>query len=265
MLTCNVPTNPKFFRTSYVCLVAHDISKRNCFGRKKVIRTTGEYGQDGAGSVEGDKRLQEALATVMQIEVTKAKAKEELNTAVEGERGRLIEAAEQAKEEIDRIASTSDQRSESAFNAALENVNQNFEEYFKELQNSRRQMEEDEADFEEFQKQMVEDRSKGQFFKQLYQQDLPVKKDDPKRAASRKERQQLRKKLYRQTYDTSKSPLRLGIYSLLTLILSTNVVIDLVSDSASYGADVFYTMLTIIFGAYAWKERSYIIKARQTK
>eukprot|EP01023_Acetabularia_acetabulum_P022824 TRINITY_DN2240_c0_g1_i1.p1 TRINITY_DN2240_c0_g1~~TRINITY_DN2240_c0_g1_i1.p1 ORF type:complete len:294 (-),score=36.95 TRINITY_DN2240_c0_g1_i1:236-991(-) len=226
-----------------------------------VRRCSVEHSQDGSDNLQGDKNLQEALATVLQIEVIKARGKDQLNTAVDGERSKLIEAAEQAKEEIDRIASSSDERSESAFDAALDNVNSNFEEYFKELQNSRRQMEEDEADFDDFQKQMVEERSRGQFFKQLYQSDLPKQKQTDNQIARKK----LRKKLYRQTYDVSKSPMRMGIFSFLTIILGSQVCLDLASDSASYGLDALYTMLAVIFGTYAWKERYYIVQARQTK
>eukprot|EP01024_Parvocaulis_polyphysoides_P047162 TRINITY_DN44721_c0_g1_i1.p2 TRINITY_DN44721_c0_g1~~TRINITY_DN44721_c0_g1_i1.p2 ORF type:complete len:281 (-),score=36.47 TRINITY_DN44721_c0_g1_i1:704-1495(-) len=241
-----------------------NLRKKTTFFRRQSF----EQSQDGFDNIQGDRQLQEALATVLQIEVTKARAKDQLDTAVDGEKNKMIEAAEQAKQEIDRIANSSDARSESAFNAAMDNVNSDFEEYYKELQNSRKQMEEDEADFEEFQKQMVEERSRGQFFKQLYQSDLPQKKDKSYSTmdVSQSNRKKLQKlKMYRKTYDVSKSPVRLGLFSFLTLILGAQVCLDLGSDSVSLGIDGLYSMLAVIFGAYAWKERYYILKARQNK
>ncbi|CAD7705231.1 unnamed protein product [Ostreobium quekettii] len=120
-------------------------------------------GQPGT-SGEGD----ELLNLLREDVERKRRAEAELTSYVEGEKQKLREAAEQAKDAIDQMRQESKEIASQQHDEAMGNIDQMSLQLERDVKESQRRRESDEDEFVEWERNMTQQRNEGQFFKNLY-------------------------------------------------------------------------------------------------
>jgi len=177
---------------------------------------------------------------------------------VEESSEKLKQIAENAKEEMDKLAEINRLRSDVAFDSAMADINLEVDEFEEQLRKSREEQEAKEKEFNEWEKGVAESRSEGHFFKSLYRPPenksvLGVgngDKDDKDDARAR-----AKNAMNAVRIEETTSPLRMYLFLGLSFILIADVGADVSSADPSLGPDVLYTGLAALAVWLAMNER----------
>lgn len=205
---------------------------------------------------EGDPLTQDKLAEMVRLQVRKQKVAD----FVEEEADKLRLLAEQAKVEAEELGNLQKDRSNLAFDSALADINVLANEFEEELKKAREETKADAAEFTNWQKQMAVDRSEGQFFKSLYQPETDAQTSKPLDPYDKEQIQQRATTVRKPAEREIRSPLRLYIFGLLSIILTGSVGLDLLSSSPSPTQDALYSIIAVLMGITAMQERSNVSK-----
>lgn len=159
--------------------------------------------------------------------------------------------AEEAKEEMERLAELSKMRGDVAFDSALADINREADEFAEQLRRSREEQEAKDREFAAWEDDVAASRSEGQFFKSLYQSD----KKRPVGDSS----ERLRERAQRVTEPARQevgSPLRFYLFLALAFLLVADVGADVASADPSVGPDLIYSSLAGLAIWLAINERS---------
>lgn len=169
---------------------------------------------------------------------------------VEESSDKLKSLADEAKEEIEKIAELGRLRGEIAFDSALADINKEANEFEEQLRKSREEMEKRDKEFDTWEENLAVKRSEGQFFKTLYQTDKKKPLGD--------DVNQLRERANKVTEparDEMGSPVRFYLFLVLAFLLAADVGADMASDDPSIGPDVLYTALAALAAWLAFQEK----------
>lgn len=198
----------------------------------------------------GDSGLQDSLVQQLQFEIGKKRVDEFVQSEAEG----LKAKAEEAKEELDRLADLQNLKAEVAFNSALADINREADEFEEQLRRSREERQAAEKELEQWEDDVAVARSQGQFFQSLYQ----TKKKRPVGLSS----EQLQERAARVAAPARSelgSRIRYYLFAFLAFVLASEVAVDLTSDSPSAFQDVLYTLLVVLLGVTAFNERKTLL------
>ncbi|PRW51121.1 hypothetical protein C2E21_5514 [Chlorella sorokiniana] len=218
--------------------------------RRQTMATAGAGGgqphPEESEGPQGDSKLQDSLVNQLQFEIGKKRVEEFVEEEAEG----LKAKAEEAKEELDKLADLQNLRAEVAFNSALADINREADEFEEQLRRSREEREAAERDLEAWEDDVAVARSQGQFFQSLYQ--TKAKRPVGLNSEQLQERAQ---KVVQPARTEMGSRLRYYLFAFLAFVLASEVVFDLQSDAPSALQDVIYTLLVIALGVTAFNER----------
>jgi len=173
---------------------------------------------------------------------------------VEESSEKLKSMAEEAKEEMERLAELARLRGDVAFDSAIADINKEADEFEEQLRRSREENEARDKEFMTWEDDMAVSRSEGQFFKTLYPSSFNRKQLNDGSASA----EELKARAARVTEPAKqeiKSPLRLYLFLALAFLLAADVGADLSSDQPSLGPDVLYTSLAALAVFLAFNER----------
>ncbi len=160
---------------------------------------------------------------------------------VEESGGRLKEIADEAKEEMERLAELTKMRGDLAFDSALADINKEADEFTEQLRKSREEQAAKDAEFNEWEVDMNATRSEGQFFKNLYQTD----KKRPVGESAEMLKQRAARVIEPARQEIS-SPIRFYLFLVLGFLLAADVGADMASNEPSLGPDLLYTTLAAL-------------------
>lgn len=194
----------------------------------------------------GDSGLQDSLVQQLQFEIGKKRVDE----FVQGEAEGLRAKAEEAKEELDKLADLQNLKAEVAFNSALADINREADEFEEQLRRSREERQAAERELEQWEDDVAVARSQGQFFQSLYQ----TQKKRPVGLSS-EQLQERASKVAAPARSELGSRIRYYLFAFLAFVLASEVAVDLASESPSAFQDVLYTLLVVLLGVTAFNER----------
>ncbi|KAG2495049.1 hypothetical protein HYH03_006980 [Edaphochlamys debaryana] len=123
--------------------------------------------EPGTGGADGNE-VQDTLADLMQMEVRRVRAKEELLSDLEERKQTLRQMGEEMKAALAREYELDRLRTEMGANYHMSEAMQALDEVELEVQRIKKQVAADKADLEAFEERSAQERSKGLFFKSLY-------------------------------------------------------------------------------------------------
>ena len=169
---------------------------------------------------------------------------------VEDSGEKLKQIAEEAKEEMERLANLSKMRGDLAFDSALADINKEADEFEEQLKKSREEQAALDEEFSMWETDMAASRSEGQFFKNLYQTD----KKKPVGESSEMLKERARRVLDPARQEIG-SPVRFYLFLSLAFLLAADVGADIASDDPSMGPDILYTALAAMAVWLSFNER----------
>lgn len=174
----------------------------------------------------------------------------------------MKQIAENAKEEMDKLAEINRLRSDVAFDSAMADINLEVDEFEEQLRKSREEQKAKEKEFNEWERGVAESRSEGHFFKSLYRppenKSVPgVGKDGKDGKGDSEDDASARAKnaMNAVRVEETTSPLRMYLFLGLSFILIADVGADVSSADPSLGPDVLYTGLAALAVWLAMNER----------
>ncbi|GLC35469.1 hypothetical protein PLESTB_000203900 [Pleodorina starrii] len=265
----------------------------NSSGSDSEAKSSGAEGQAGSGTGE----VQDTLADIMQMEVRRVRAKEELMTDLEDRKERMRAIGEEMKAALARDYELNRMRTEIGANFAMSEAFHALDDVEADIARIKKQLQADKADLEAWEAQAAEDRSRGLFFKSLYSVEKeprqPVGKSIPgywrkqRAAAAAAAAEAAAAATGSPAADTStdwenaeavvsaaerplsaasrqvRSPLRLYLFSYLSAFLALVLVNDVASAAGPHVAqDVLYGILSAGLGFVAVQERQALGQAQ---
>jgi hypothetical protein len=186
---------------------------------------------------EGDAGVQDALVNMLKFQI----GKKEVEEYVEESGDRLKELADEAKEEMERLAELTKMRGDVAFDSALADINKEADEFTEQLRRSREEQAEKDAEFNDWEVDMNAARSEGQFFKNLYQTDKKRPVGDSAEMLKRRAQ-----RVIEPARQEISSPIRFYLFLVLAFLLAADVGADLASSEPSIGPDLLYSALAAL-------------------
>ena len=169
---------------------------------------------------------------------------------VEESGDKLKQVADEAKEEMERLAELTKMRGDLAFDSALADINKEADDFTEQLRKSREEQAAKDAEFKDWEVDMNATRSEGQFFKNLYQTDKKTPVGESSEMLKRRAQ-----KVIEPARKEIGSPVRFYLFLVLGFLLAADVGADLASSEPSMGPDVLYTTLTALAIWLAFKEK----------
>jgi len=154
---------------------------------------------------------------------------------VEESGDKLKDIADEAKEEMERLAELTKMRGDVAFDSALADINKEADEFAEQLRKSREEQAAKDAEFDNWEVDINASRSEGQFFKNLYQTD----KKKPLGESVEKMKQKAQR-VIEPARQEIRSPIRFYLFLVLGFLLAADAGADLASSEPSLGQDVLY-------------------------
>ena len=230
------------------------------------------------GEVGGNSEIQDALDTVMQMSVRKARVKEDILADLETKKDKLRSIGEELTEEFAREIELDKARAEMASNMSLSETLDRFQEVEDEVQAVRDQLMADKRDLEEWEDKQATSRNQGLFFQKLYKvkgrrgrstSGEPLKEGESEGQVQGslawdqdvEDENELRamsiSKVKKPAEKEVSSPWRSWVYVYLCVVLLLVMAQDLIdSDTPSFALDALYGGLAGLMGFTAWRERS---------
>lgn len=172
---------------------------------------------------------------------------------------RLKQMAENAKEEMDKIAEISKLKGDVAFDSAMAEINLEVDEFEEQLRKSREEQQAKEMEFNEWEQGVAASRSEGHFFKSLYPLSENKKKLSPDGGSDGSDGNtasaRAKDAMNAVRKEETTSPLRMYLFLGLSFLLIADVGADVSSAEPSIGPDVLYTGLAALAVWLAMNER----------
>ncbi|KAL6756733.1 hypothetical protein V8C86DRAFT_2643701 [Haematococcus lacustris] len=207
----------------------------------------------GPASPEGDPAVQEKLVDMLELGLAKYRVKEDIVADLEKRKANVRQIGEELAEQLGKDVELNKMRMDLATSASLADTLAQFQELDDSIQALRDELQEDAAELAAYEASSAAARNQGLFFQNLHQA-VPLKEGELgyNRQAAQSAAQMVKAPAVKEVH----SPLRLYVFTYLTIVLGCVVAADLTGGTPSLGLDALYVALGGVLGLNAWNERA---------